>query len=112
MARLAAPGPEMVILLSTSSSPLVKPMVPVTAKVIVSPSFAMASACRNEPAPLSFVFVTVMVAACTRIATVHISNTAIAADLIVGVILGFIQIPSGEIVVVCCSKGLGWGREV
>src|SRR5205085_1896731 len=62
-ARFAAPGPEMVMLVLTSSSPLVSPIVPVTAKLMVSPSLASASAWRNEPGPLSFVFVTVMVAA-------------------------------------------------
>jgi hypothetical protein len=46
-------------------SPLVKPIVPVTAKLIVSPSFASASAWRNEPAPLSLVLVTVIVSART-----------------------------------------------
>src|SRR5438132_1532494 len=40
-ARLGAPGPEMVILWLTVSSPVVRVIVPVTAKVIVSPSFAM-----------------------------------------------------------------------
>ena len=61
--RFAAPGPLIVTLLSTTSSPLVSCIVPVTEKLIVSPSFASASAWRNEPAPLSFVFVTVVVAA-------------------------------------------------
>ncbi|PYL25158.1 MAG: hypothetical protein DMF44_03075 [Verrucomicrobia bacterium] len=59
-ARFSAPGPETVMLLSTSSSPLVSPIVPVTANSIVSPSFASVSAWRSEPGPLSFVFVTVM----------------------------------------------------
>jgi hypothetical protein len=59
-ARLAAPGPEMVMLSFTMSSPVVNTIVPVTAKVIVSASFAMARAWRNEPGPLSFVFVTVI----------------------------------------------------
>ena len=56
----------MVTLLFTSSSPLVSVIVAgvETEKSIVSPSFAFASAWRNEPAPLSFVLVTVMVAAC------------------------------------------------
>src|SRR6266699_2591472 len=62
-ARLAAPGPEMVMLWLTTSSALVRVMVPVTAKLIVSPSFAILSAWRNEPGPLSLVFVTVMVVA-------------------------------------------------
>src|SRR6059036_1857149 len=62
-ARRFAPGPLMVIFLLITSSPLVRPMMPVTAKVIVSQSFASASACRNELGPLSFVLVTVMVSA-------------------------------------------------
>ncbi|PYL74257.1 MAG: hypothetical protein DMF26_11630 [Verrucomicrobia bacterium] len=67
-------------------------MVPVTAKVIVSPSFAMASAWRSEPAPLSFVLVTVMVAACAGIATAQSSTTAIPVNVILGVILIFIAL--------------------
>ena len=61
IARLSAPGPEIVMFLVTSNSPLVKPMVPVTAKPIMSPLFASASAWRNESGPLSFVLVTVIV---------------------------------------------------
>ena len=55
IARLSAPGPEIVTFLVTSNSPLVKPMVPVTAKPIMSPLFASASAWRNESGPLWFV---------------------------------------------------------
>ena len=56
----------MVTLLSTTSSPLVSAIVPVgDAKLIVSPSEAVASAWRSEPAPLSFVLVTVHVVAWT-----------------------------------------------
>src|SRR6266545_1010201 len=91
-ARLPAPGPEMVMFLSTSSSPLVNTIVPDTAKVIVSPSFAVASAWRNEPAPLSLVFVTVMVAACAVIITAQISARAIAANLILGAIFVFMAV--------------------
>src|SRR5712671_7216468 len=54
------PGPLMVMLLSITSSPLVKLIVPVTAKPMVAPSFASMSAWRREPGPLSFVLVTVM----------------------------------------------------
>src|SRR3954467_15198074 len=57
-ARLSEPGPEIVMLLITSSSPLVNPIVPVTAKPTTSPSSASSSAWRNEPGPLSFVLVT------------------------------------------------------
>jgi hypothetical protein len=68
----------MVTFLSIASSPLVSPIVPVTAKVIVSPSLASTSAWRNEPGPLSFVLVTVMVVAYTGIAAVQSSNAPIA----------------------------------
>ena len=58
--KVLSTGPEIVMLLSTSSSPAVNPIVPVTAKLIMSPLFASASAWRNEPGPLSSVLVTVM----------------------------------------------------
>ena len=53
----------MVRLLLTTSWPLVSVIVPLTEKSIVSPSDALASASRSEPAPLSAVLVTVIVAA-------------------------------------------------
>src|SRR5438046_4677793 len=62
-ARRFAPGPLMVMFLLITSSPLVRLIAPVTANVIVSPSLAVARAWRNEPGPLSFVFVTVVVSA-------------------------------------------------
>jgi hypothetical protein len=71
----------MLMFLFTSSSPLVSPMVPVTANVIVSPSFASASACRNEPGPLSFVFVTGMMLECAR-TIAHKSATQITGNLV------------------------------
>src|SRR6266536_3865240 len=71
------PGPLIVMLLSITSSPLVKPMVPVTAKVILSPSFALTSACRNEPGPLSFVLVTVMMVARVEIVIAQSRNRKI-----------------------------------
>jgi hypothetical protein len=52
-----------VIFLSTNSSPLISPIVPVTAKLMVSWLFASASAWRNDPGPLSFWFVTVITVA-------------------------------------------------
>jgi hypothetical protein len=59
-----APGPVMVRFLSITNSPLVRvTVVTLGAKVIVSPGKAFRIACRKEPAPLSFPFVTVMVAA-------------------------------------------------
>src|SRR2546430_15081480 len=62
-ARRFAPGPLMVMFLLITSSPLVRLIAPVTAKLIVSLSCASASAWRSEPGPLSFVLVTVMVSA-------------------------------------------------
>jgi hypothetical protein len=78
-ARFAVPGPEIVTLLSTSNSPLVSPIVPVTVKVIVSPSFASASAWRSEPGSVSFVFVTVIVVACRQIGVMQSSNRQMRA---------------------------------
>src|ERR1043166_8871669 len=57
------PGPLMVTFLSITSSPVFKLMVPVTATLMVSPSVASVSAWRNEPAPLSFRLVTIIVSA-------------------------------------------------
>src|SRR6478672_7890836 len=55
----------MVTLLFTTSWPVVSVIVAgyVRLKSIVSPSFASMSACRSEPAPLSLLFITVMVTA-------------------------------------------------
>src|SRR6266511_1171742 len=86
-ARLPAPGPSMVMFLSTSSSPLVNTMVPDTAKGMVA-----MSAWRNEPAPLSVVLVTVMVAACARNATAQNRAIAIAAVITLGGIFVFIGV--------------------
>ena len=80
----------MVMLLFTRSSPLVRPIVSVTAKVIVSPSFASASAWRSEPGPLSFVFVTVMTSARAGIVMKHSSTRTIAKALTLDRILLFI----------------------
>src|SRR6266508_419796 len=91
-ARLPAPGPSMVMFLSTSSSPLVNTMVPDTAKVMVSPSLMSMSAWRNEPAPLSLVLVTVMVAAFARNATAQNRAIAIAAVITLGGIFVFIGV--------------------
>jgi hypothetical protein len=64
--KLAAPGPSMsvkpVVLLRSGRAEL-SVIVPVTEKLIVSPLCAAASALRNEPGPLSWRFVTVIVAA-------------------------------------------------
>src|SRR5438128_10716162 len=91
-ASTSAPGPLIVMFLLITSSPLVRLIAPVTANVIVSPSFTSASACRNEPGPLSLVFVTTMVSACAGIATAKSNVTAVAADLTLNVILIFIQL--------------------
>jgi hypothetical protein len=64
--------------LSTSNSPLVRAIVPLTAKLMASPSLALASACRNEPGPLSFVFDTVIVPACSWITTAQNNSTPTA----------------------------------
>jgi hypothetical protein len=49
---------------------------------MVSPSFAAASVWRNDPSPLSFVFVTVIVAACSWIAPAQNSSTPMATVVI------------------------------
>ena len=76
------PGPEIVMFLTTTSPPLVSVIVPLTAKVILSPSCATASAWRSEPAPLSFVLVTVMMAAPVCLAVAQSNNTLIRAKRI------------------------------
>jgi hypothetical protein len=45
------------------------------AKLIVSPDEALRIVCRNDPGPLSLPFTTVMVVACTGIATAYSSRT-------------------------------------
>src|SRR5439155_16726439 len=85
------PGPLIVMFLSIASSALVRLMVcPLSAgsKLIVSPSFASASAWRSEPEPLSFMLMTVMVAAYAAIAIGQSSATQIAEQPI-GTILVF-----------------------
>src|SRR5262249_35263512 len=72
----SAPGPEIVMFLLIGSAPLVSVIVPVTAKLIVSPSWAIVRARRNEPGPLSFVLVTVRGAACAGIAPTQDSTVA------------------------------------
>ncbi|PYI49357.1 MAG: hypothetical protein DMF11_01330 [Verrucomicrobia bacterium] len=67
-------------------------MVPVTAKVIVSPSLASASAWRNEPAPLSLVLVTIMVVARAGMIGAQSSTAAMAADLIPTKDLNFVSV--------------------
>ena len=62
--KRSAPGPVIVRFLPITNSPLVRvTAVRHGAKLIVSPDDALMIACRNEPRPLSFPFVTVIVAA-------------------------------------------------
>ena len=80
IARTSAPAPLMVTLLTTSNCPVVSVMAPeILVALMVSPSAALASACRSEPAPLSFVFVTVRVVACAEFATAPSSTIAMVA---------------------------------
>jgi hypothetical protein len=63
--RESAPGPAIARFLSINNSLLVREIVlgVNSANVIVSPEAALAMASRNEPGPLSTLFVTVSVAA-------------------------------------------------
>src|SRR3954468_14707335 len=94
MARLGAPGPDIVTFLFTMSWAVVKVIVPVTEKLIVSPSLAIPSASRNDPGPLSLVLVTVMISADTDAgtATMHNSARKPASAFILAAIFVFIQV--------------------
>ena len=64
-----AKGPVIVRFLSMNNSSLLRlTFVTLGAKSIVSPGEALRIACRNEPAPLSCPFVTVIVDACASVA--------------------------------------------
>ena len=66
-------------------------MVPETPVAsILSPSFAIASALRNEPGPLSLVLVTVMVVAYAQIAVIKSSAVAMVLDVTTDMNLVFI----------------------
>src|SRR5437667_6816843 len=91
-ASRSAPGPLIVMFLLITSSPLVRLIAPVTANVIVSPSFEPASAWRNEPGPLSLVLVTGMMAAPAGTVPQQRSIATIAASLRLGLSPTFIQI--------------------
>src|SRR6266478_4633756 len=81
-----APGPVMVRFLSITNSPLVRlTVVTLGAKLIVSLDEALRIACRNDPGPLSLPFTTVMVAACTGIATAY-SFSSTSANVVVRLI--------------------------
>src|SRR4029453_11052312 len=71
-ANFSAPGPLIVRFLFTSSSPLLSSMEPETpAALMLSPFLAPAMFWRGGRGPLSLVFVTVMVFACTFAPTSH-----------------------------------------
>src|SRR3954462_12202205 len=76
-ARRFGPRPLIVMLLLMTSSALVRETVcPLSeaSKSIVSPSCESTSAWRNEPEPLSFVLVTVMMSAQADVATAQTSG--------------------------------------
>ena len=74
-----------------TNSPLVSVTVATLgAKLIVSPGEALRIACRNDPGPLSLPFTTVMVVACTGIATAYSSSTP-SANVVARLIAPFIS---------------------
>ena len=96
-ASTSAPGPLIVTLVSTSSSPLVRlitPEIPVAS--IVSPSFATARAWRIEPGPLSLVLVTTITVACAESASAQANVRQNATPWILVTLL--MTIKSGRIV--------------
>src|SRR5438132_2769263 len=100
----------MMTLLFTSSSPLARVIVPVTANVIVSPSFAMASALRSEPGPLSLVLVTMMVVGVAVAVAVEVGlgvGVNVAVVIAVGVGVGL-----AVAVGVAVGVGVGVGLDV
>src|SRR5207302_8288240 len=81
MARLVGPGPLMLRSLVMTNWPLVRVIVPVTPVAsMVSPFAAPASAARNDPAPLSAVLLTVIVAALRMMEPAHSSAGTNAAE--------------------------------
>ena len=77
-----APAPLIVTLLSTSNCPVVSVITPeIPVALIVSPSFASASAWRNEPRPLSLVLLTMIVVARADIVRAQARIKQIAVDL-------------------------------
>ena len=73
--RRLAPGPVIVIGTDTPIG-VVSVMVPVMLKLTRSPAIADATVARSEPAPLSLVFVTVLVIA--KAGRMAVTNTPIA----------------------------------
>ncbi|MCW5556208.1 MAG: hypothetical protein KIS67_29170 [Verrucomicrobiae bacterium] len=77
-------GPAMVRSWKITNAPPVSVMVPLRANVMVSPGWASAMACRNEPGPLSLSVVTTRVSAWrlfspgSAVATVRTAATPIA----------------------------------
>src|SRR5258708_5330518 len=80
MLRLAAPGPVMVTLWLIYKLALVSVIVPVTAKLIVSPDAEAAIVSRSEPAPLSLRLVTVSVLATAGMGARHSKGRLNASD--------------------------------
>jgi hypothetical protein len=78
--RTLAPGPLMLRLLVISSSPLVRVIVPDTAKVIVSPEAELAMVSRNDPGPLSLEKTTVRIAPWSAVIWSQITSTDTAVD--------------------------------
>ena len=88
--RRPAPGPVIVRFLLITNSPLVRvTAVRHGAKLIVSPDEALRIACRNEPAPMSFPFVTVMVAADVPVALNKSAAIAQAPQILLFVFISF-----------------------
>src|ERR1035441_10841158 len=72
----------MVRFFATSSSPLVKVMVPATLKLIVSPGGALAIASRNEPGPLSARLLTVPASACRAVVPTTIAANSAGSPIL------------------------------
>src|SRR5882724_1445280 len=91
-ARLAGPEPLMLRLLVMSNSPLVRIIAPNTPVAsMVSPFVALASAARNDPAPLSAALVTEIVAALTLVDPAHSSVRTSAGRKTCGFIRRFLS---------------------
>jgi hypothetical protein len=75
---LLGPGPSMSKFLVIVNASLVKVMVPVTLKVIVSPAAASTMAWRKEPGPLSLRFFTESVAALLVLVSIALASTQAA----------------------------------
>jgi hypothetical protein len=85
---LAAPAPEIVSVLLTTSSPLDNRYVP-AGTMTLSPGAASAIACRSEPGPLSFWFMTMIEPAALAPGGVTAISAATAASTTAAVRLVF-----------------------